>query len=622
MMRHDFCSRDRRAFFGRTVFCTTGIMVFVIGCHPEEKSSFGVDAPPFSAAVLSPEPEHVNAIWAGAGIIDYDNDGWMDIFIPNGTNTPDALYKNMHDGTFEDVAEEAGVASLKANGGVLIADFDNDGDSDMMVNTVCSTGTWSDDEHVIDPAGGLMDGNKILYENLGDGRFLEKNFALPSTDIQFLERCTVSMTAGDMNNDGFVDVILSNGHDADVATPWIFSKHAQTSKNVVLYNDGTGNFSRAWEDDTSYTTFTSIVFDLNQDGWLDIIAAQGGGNIDYFINNQDETFQRDTEQTNSLNGLWMGLAMADYNRDGVLDLFATNQGLSPYMAGYDNTSAYFSDIAPSPSSTPAYIYQSIHLGVLENATQSFAAPSNPPIENPYTLPGDMCVEHSYAILELYPDWWYPENLQRYGWSWGAAALDADGDGWMDISFIGNNGTAPLDIIGDVQHGAGYGSLLLSREDFSFVDVAMESGVANLEPNGQYLDGRGVAIGDVNNDGFSDIVYSNRTYTPSLSNPLAQHPGHTKVWLSGERDTNWIGITLEGIQSNRDAQGSIVWIEHDEETRIYPYAVGGQTCSSSDTRLHVGLNDWTTINIRVRFPNGNARYLENVETNQHITITEW
>ena len=500
------------------------LFIFIISCTEEKNQtteiiepSYKGDVPYFSAATLIPEPKHVNAIWSGVGLLDYDGDGWLDIFLPNGENAPDALYRNMGNGDFVDVAEEAGLASLKANGGVAIGDFDNDGDPDMVVNTVCSTGTWSDDEHIVDPAGGLLDGGKILYENLGDGHFQEREFALSEVDFVLLERCTVSITPVDANNDGFLDLVLSNGHDQDVAPPWIFDKNAQYSQNVLLYNDGRGNFNRTLIFGGRRTTFATAVLDVNNDGNIDLVQAQGGGPLDVLFGNGNGDFELVDSAFQGGRGLWMGVTVADFNRDGKLDLFTTNQGLSPYVVGYDNTyHLFFEETEPNPGEFREVIpFQSIHLG--ENG--GFTTAAEVTIEGADFLAGDLFEEALSSLFFQGYDVWLPiENLERYGWSWGAVSLDANADGWMDIAFTGNNGTAPLNIISTEERGAGMGALLVSTGAMQFYDLTEESGVANIDETGLYPDGRGVVSGDLNNDGYPDLVFANRSYNPSLSDP--------------------------------------------------------------------------------------------------------
>ena len=610
-----------------TLSCKEGKTETVIPTAVDEKAVYEGEVPLFSEAVLLPEPSHVNASWAGVGLLDYDGDGWLDIFLPNGENAPDALYKNMGNGEFIDVAEDAGVASLKANGGVAVGDFDNDGDPDMVVNTVCSTGTWLDEEHVMDSAGGLMDGGKILYENLGNGQFQEKEFALFESERVFLERCTVSITPVDVNHDGFLDLVFANGHDPDIAPPWIFDKNAEISKNFILLNNRAGNFDRMHILEGNRTTFATGVMDINQDGEIDLIQAQGGGPLDVFLGQGMEEFSLSRFRSHAGRGLWMGLTVADFNRDGALDLFTTNQGLSTYINGYDNTVHFFPGEEFSDFSNPELRefrelspFHSIHYG--QNG--EFSAPAEIEVQGAEFLAGDLF--HAGSPFEIYEIWEQPKGLERYAWSWGTVSLDVNADGWMDIIFTSNNGSSPLDIINTEERGAGAGALLVSTGAGQFFDLTEESGIGNIDEAGNYVDGRGVATGDLNNDGYPDVVFANRTYTPSLSNPLAQTPGRARVWLSEPREGGWLRIQLQGNgeDSPRDALGATVWVEEvgsAESARIYAYGAGGETCSTSEHALYVGLGDWEKVNVRARFPSGIEVSQAEVMANSAVLIEE-
>ena len=242
------------------------------------------------------------------------------------------------------------------------------------------------------------------------------------------------------------------------------------------------------------------------------------------------------------------------------------------------------------------------------------------------LTGDLFAEWNIpdnVSFEQYREWIPVESLERYAWSWGTVAFDANADGWMDIAFTQNNGTAPLDIIASEEQGAGMGAFLLSTNSLTFYDLTQEAGIANTDETGAFLDGRGLATGDLNNDGYPDLVFANRSYTPSLSDPLAQTPGVAKVWLSEPRSGGWLKVTLQGNghTSPRDALGAKVWIDHEESQRIYGYGMGGETCSSSEHTLSIGLGDWSEVSVRVRFPSGREVLRSNVTANQHIEIVE-
>ena len=179
----------------------------------------------------------------------------------------------------------------------------------------------------------------------------------------------------------------------------------------------------------------------------------------------------------------------------------------------------------------------------------------------------------------------------------------------------------MTIIWDEESGAGPGGLLINNQGTGFVDRTWEAGIANVDAEGRYVDGRGVATGDLNNDGYADLVIANRSYNPSHTDPLAQVPGTPRIWLSQERSGNWLQIDLEGRFSNRDGIGAIVEIESDDQEWIHWFGTGGSTNSSSERLLTVGLGTTSVVDITVTFPTGIQVIENDVQANQKITIVE-
>jgi hypothetical protein len=571
----------------------------------------------FDEAVLDPPFHHANAVWAGAALLDFDGDGWLDIFFTNGASHPDALYRNNGDGTFTDVAAQAGVDSLEESGSVVAGDIDNDGDTDLIVQTECSTGSWS-------PTGlGLADGARRILRNSGDGTFTAT--AIEGDAVE-LRHCGVSMTLGDLNSDGWLDLVMLNGSDPDVTPPWIFDKHAEEAVNAVMLGDGRGSFLEPVALDGTETSFAAVLLDRNADGRLDLVIGEGGGHVETHLQDDDGTLSvsqhlsRETGQ-----GLWMGLAVADFDNDADLDLYGTNMGLSPFILGYTSVvetfpgSVFFESDLSAPQGNSEilvdgiYPFHGLFLADGESLVRTVW-----PLSAPQLLAGDLLTADNAGS---YTAWTNARNLERYAWSWGVVPVDVDADGWVDVAFTSNNCSAPMDIIWTEEQGAGPGGLLLNDHGAGFVDVTWEAGVANLDEEGRYQDGRGLVTGDLNNDGYPDLVYVNRTYNTSENSAGGQHLGQPRIWLSQPRSGGWLQIKLIGSTSSRDPMGAVVLLDDGEHTRALPYGVGGGTSSSSELLLTVGLGEVQSVDLEVRFPSGATASLTDVAANQRISIEE-
>ena len=178
------------------------------------------------------------------------------------------------------------------------------------------------------------------------------------------------------------------------------------------------------------------------------------------------------------------------------------------------------------------------------------------IESDATLAGDLYVDQH----QRYPFWEGVRDLKRLPWGWDVVPLDVDADGWMDVAFNGNACAAPMAIVGTLENGAGPGGLLINQEGMGFVDHIWDAGIANVDSEGLFQDGRSIATGDLNNDGYPDLVFANRSYNPSDTNPLEQKVGTPQVWLSQSRENNWLQVRLQGVQSNREGIGAKVMVD--------------------------------------------------------------
>jgi len=592
----------------------------------------------YDQAVLMPPFRHGNAAWAGVALLDFDSDGWLDIFFTNGLGQPTGLYKNLGGTHFRDVAEDVGADILDQIGSVAAGDIDNDGDPDLVLAVECTWGTLDEE------GNSIGDGSLILLRN-EDGQF--ERLSVPFTEGTTSRGvCPSSVSLFDGDNDGWLDIMVDSGIDPDKLYPWKFALTEEEALDVLLHGNGDGTFGREqivnpdiWADSRpsglaprSTTTFASAFFDVDGDGHIDRISGEGGRALMSFFRNEDGAFVPMADQLPvSGMGQWMGMAVADFNGDGRLDVYATNQGMSPPIVGYDNVSEFGQHLlalAEGPGGEDVlenYWLNPFHSLFLNTEDQGLVERYDWPTVADFMMATD---DYSPAFVEaldgVFSPHWYPlDNLQRYGWGWGAVALDADLDGWTDVAFTGNNCAAPMTIIWDEEHGAGPGGLLLNQQGSGFVDGIHDWDVANVDDQGRYQDGRGIAVGDLNGDGLADLVFANRSYNPTQSDPLAQVAGVPRVLLSNSefRTGNWLRVDVQGTASNRDGIGSLVTVNLGDRSVVRALGAGGATNSSNERTVLLGLGESETVDVTVRFPGGAETVVSGVAANQAIQVVE-
>lgn len=578
----------------------------------------------YTEAELIPAFEHGNSGWAGVALLDYDGDGWLDIFFTNGLSQADALYQNQGNGQFLDVAAEVGLDSTAQHGGVASADLDNDGDPDLVIVRDCTLGTLQED------GTALRDGGVEVAWN-EDGTFVFETLTFKEQAAE-LGICPVSVELVDTNGDGWLDISVSNGLDLDQVYPWIYRKETREGVDVILLSDQEGGFEQRVlleatpvgdvlnpdEYEFQFATFTSAFMDINFDGLLDKISGYGGGPLGIHLQVEENVFRPVPEWTTSVQGLWMGLALGDFDGDGDIDIYSTNQGLSPLLTGYDNIPEPFE----GQTFSEAWLDRNVRpFHTIFDNERGFFSERNADVQAEHLLSGDLFDGVPTADGYKYEGWLNPEGLDRYGWAWGVTTIDIDADGWMDVVFNANNCAAPMTIVGDERSGAGPGSVLRNNVGNGFQDVTWKWGLANVMNDGTYPDGRGVAVGDLNNDGYSDIVYANRTFNPSQSSPLDQQPGVPKILLSEGQPGNWLQIDLVGSRSNRDGIGSYIRIQNGDRTQFYLFEPGGTTNSSNERLFTVGVGSAKKVDVAVLFPSGKQIRLNSVDSNQRIVVEE-
>ena len=508
----------------------------------------------------------------GIAFVDYDGDGWQDVFQVNGTRLDGApggqspsdspsdspsnrLYRNKGDGTFEDVTLKTGVTRTGWGQSVCAGDYDNDGDTDLFVSYF---------------------GVNALYRNNGDGTF---------TDVAKQAGVAVNRTRWgsgsaflDYDRDGKLDLFVASYIDLDLKTaplpetgPCLYKgvlvacgpPGLPGGVNMLFHNNGDGTFADVSEKSgiaKSQGTYGLgvLVADFNNDGWPDIYVANDSAPAALYRNNKDGTYTDIGVESGcafSVDGkpqAGMGVSAGDYDRDGWLDIFKTN------FSG--DTSTLYRNVTGSVGET------------------SFE---------------DMTFQAGIG-----------KNTKWLGW--GCGFVDFDNNAWLDI-FLVNGHVYPE--VEKLTTEAGYAQrkvLYRNLGNGNFSDVSDQVGGAVTEP----LAARGSAFADFDNDGDVDVVI----------NPVNDAPELLRV--DGAGTNNWVKIKTIGTQSNWSGIGARVICNTEGVTQIDEVRSGGSYCSQNDLRIHFGVGGATRISsIEVRWPSGKVDKLSDAPINRLLVVKE-
>jgi hypothetical protein len=497
---------------------------------------------------------------SGVLIFDYDNDGLMDIFIPNGTtldgdgrgkNSTSHLYHNLGNLHFEDVTVKAGLAKVGWGQGVCAADYDNDGYTDLFVTYY---------------------GHSVLYHNEGNGTFKDVTEAagLKSDKIRWDTGCSFV----DYDLDGQLDLVVTGYVDFDrskIPEPGATGycqwkglpvmcgpRGLPAGHNFLFHNDGQGKFADVSVKSgvgrpTGCYGFTALATDFDNDGYPDIYVACDSRPSLLYHNLKNGTFEEigisagvalnDAGQEQA----GMGVAVADYDEDGFVDIAKTN----------------FSDDAP----------------------------------NVYHNDGD----------GTFTDRVYESGIgaRTQFLGWGIHFIDVDNDGWKDLLMVNGH------VYPEVEHGPMNYKYRQSRLLYwnvgggKFKDLSASAGPGITAP----WVSRGSAIGDLDNDGSLEVVINNLDAPPSL----LKNYGTKK---------NWLLIRCVGVTANRDAIGARVYIYVGKRRISGEIQTGSSFLSQNDPRVHIGLADDTSYeHIEVQWPGGQREAFPGGKANQIITVKQ-
>ncbi len=515
-------------------------------------------------------------IGCGVALFDYDHDGWLDLFLVNGTRfdiPPDQqrsnyLFHNNRDGTFTDVTAKAGLTRSGWGQGCCIGDYDNDGYDDLVVTY------W----------GGI-----VLYRNNGDGTFTdvtEKAGLVQKGPKRWNTGCCFV----DYDRDGRLDLFVANYVTFDPAkAPEPGSNQycryygvavgcgpqgMSGGTNILYHNRGDGTFEDVSERSgiavprgaTAATFVTDLwipsgsyglgvcAADFDNDGWPDIYVACDSVPSRFYHNNHDGTFEEVGSEIGCAlneNGIaqgGMGVAVGDYDCDGWLDIVKTNYSDQTANLYHNNGDGTF--------------YDAVFQGGLGGNTKYLG--------------------------------------------WGVGLFDFDNDGWPDI-FMSNGHVFP-----EVDTRKLHVSFKENRIVYKnvgqgrFVEVTSKMGPAVTQLHAS----RGTAFGDFDNDGDIDVIVNNMNEPPSLLRNDC-NTGH-----------NWLKVKCVGTKSNRSGIGARVRVVTGKHSQMNEVLSGSSFISQSDLRLHDGLGEAKQVDlVEVRWPLGSVESFKNVEANQLLVLQE-
>jgi hypothetical protein len=507
-----------------------------------------------------PEKKYiVESMSGGVLLLDYDRDGWLDIYFTNapsvagalkGEKARGALYHNNHDGTFTDVTDKAGIATPGYANGGAVGDYNNDGWPDIYITSL---------------------GGNVLYRNNGDGTFTDVTAKAGVAEGRY----SAGATFGDYDNDGYVDLFVSNYVDfklndlpgfGQVPTCKYRGRDVQCGPrglrgagDSLFHNNGDGTFTNVskatgTDDPDGFYGLGAAFIDLNNTGRPDLYVANDSGPNFLYKNEGKGKFSEmglesgtAVSEDGSEQGS-MGLAIGDYDHSGRPSIYVTNFA-DEYDTLYKNDGNYdFHDVS----------YKS---GV--------ALPSLPWVK------------------------------------WGDAFFDMDNDGWLDLIAVSGQVYPQMGGL----PGAGYQQpkiLNINQGNGTFCDASTQAGPALQEKRVS----RGVAIGDLFNDGNVDVVVEDLDGPPMV------------LRNKGLPGRHWVSFELAGTKTNRLAINARIKITAGGMTQTSQVLSGASYLSQNDLRQHFGLGPATKIDsVEIDWPSGTVDEITNLESDKFYSVLE-
>ncbi len=511
--------------------------------------------------LAAPEKKYiVESMSGGVLIVDYDRDGWPDIYFTNsptvemalkGEKARGALYHNNHDGTFTDVTEKAGIGSPCFAMGGAVGDYNNDGWPDLYITCL---------------------GGNVLYRNNGNGSFTDVTKQAGVAD----GRWSTGAAFADFDGDGFVDLMVTNYVDFKLNDLPGFGKSAtckfrgidvqcgprglKGGGDSLFHNNGDGTFtdvskSAGVEDPAGYYGLGVLWSDFGNTGRPDIYVANDSTPNYLYRNTGKGKFEEiGLESGTAVSGDGseqgsMGVAVADYNHTGRFSIYVTN------FADEFNT-----------------LYRN---------------------DGPWSFT-DVSYDSGVALASL-----------PYV-KWGTAFVDLDNDGWPDLFSVNGHVYPQVDTMPSGARYREVENLLMNERDGTFCDAGTLAGPAVREPRV----GRGLGAADLDNDGNVDLVVENLDGSPTVL-----HNG-------GVPGTHWVSFELAGTKSNRLALGARVTLTAGGVRQMDEVRSGGSYLSQNDLRVHFGLGKADRItSVEVRWPSGHTDTMSDLRPDQIYAVLE-
>ena len=510
----------------------------------------------------SPEAKFiVESMSGGVALIDYDRDGWPDIYFTNaqtvdiskqGVKARSALYHNNHDGTFTDVTEKAGVGFPCWAMGATVGDYDNDDWPDLLVTCL---------------------GGVVLYRNNGDGTFKDVTKA---TGLGNDTGWSTGAAFGDYDGDGWADLFVSHYVDLNLNDLPAFGSGKSCKYLGIDVQCGPRGLKGAPDN----------LYHNNGDGTFSDVSKKAG--VD------------DPEHRYGLTAIW-----SDFNDDGKLDLFVTNDGQANYLYQADGKGR-FEDVA-------------LTSGVAANE-DGFEQANMGVALGDYMHSGHMSLLISHFDIEYaalyrnmggmnFSDDSIASGIARgtQGFvGWGDAFVDFANSGWQDLFLVNGHVYPQVDSANRSTRYLEPKLLFMNQRDGTFKNVSNLVG----SPVQSFQVSRGLAVGDLFNDGRLEAVVENLVGKPMILRPEGGPPNH------------WVSIQLEGVKCNRLALNARVTATAGDLVQVGEVLSGGSYLSQHDLRIHFGLGNHDHLDrVEVLWPNGKKETLTNLAADKFYVVRE-